>query len=113
MIDFNNVSVKYRNDDRFCILKDLELHIEDGAFVFIVGKSGAGKSTLIRSLLRETDREDFDWRSFAEFHIGKQIYKNEAKIDVFDQLEWKWDEFVDYCWYTRLRYERRNPKFDR
>ncbi|MBE6038077.1 MAG: cell division ATP-binding protein FtsE [Anaerofustis stercorihominis] len=55
MIDFNNVSVKYRNDDRFCILKDLELHIEDGAFVFIVGKSGAGKSTLIRSLLRETD----------------------------------------------------------
>ena len=60
-----------------------------------------------------TDREDFDWKNFAKEHIGKQIYKNEAKIDVFDQLEYKWTEFIDYCWYTRLRYERDNPKFDR
>ena len=60
-----------------------------------------------------TDREDFDWRSFAETHIGKQIYKNEAKIDVFDQLEWRWTEFIDYCWYTRLKWERRNSKFDK
>ena len=60
-----------------------------------------------------TDREDFDWRGFTEKHIGKQIYKNKAKIDVFNQLEWRWDEFIDYCWHTRLRYERSNPKFDR
>lgn len=60
-----------------------------------------------------TNREDFDWKGFAEAHIGKQIYKNEAKIDVFDQLKYKWDEFIDYCWYTRLRYERDNPKFHR
>lgn len=58
-----------------------------------------------------TDREDFDWKSFAGVHIGKQIYKNEAKIDVFDQIEWRWPEFIDYCWHTRLRYERDNPKF--
>ena len=60
-----------------------------------------------------TDREDFDWCGFAEKHIGSQIYKNKAKIDVFDQLEWRWDEFIDYCWHTRLRYERDNPKFYR
>jgi predicted dehydrogenase len=35
----------------------------------------------------------------------------EAKIDIFDQLQWKWNEFIDYLWYTRLRYERDNPKF--
>lgn len=58
-----------------------------------------------------TDREDFDWRNFAETHIGKQIYKSEAKIDVFDQLEWRWQAFIDYCWHTRLKYERDNPKF--
>ena len=58
-----------------------------------------------------TDREDFDWRGFAELYIGKQIYKNEAKIDVFDQIEWRWTEFIDYCWYTRLKWERDNPKF--
>lgn len=60
-----------------------------------------------------TDDQNFDWRSFANEHIGKQIYKNEAKIDIFDQLQWKWREFIDYCWHTRLRYERDNPKFHR
>lgn len=60
-----------------------------------------------------TDREDFDWRGFAEKHIGKQIYKNKAKIDVFDQLTYanQFEKFIDYCWYTRLKYERDNPKF--
>ena len=60
-----------------------------------------------------TDDESFDWRSFANEHIGKQIYKNEAKIDIFDQLQWRWSEFIDYCWHTRLRYERDDPKFHR
>lgn len=60
-----------------------------------------------------TDDENFDWRGFAEQHIGMQIYKNEAKIDIFNQLEYRWDEFIDYCWYTRLKYERDDPKFYR
>lgn len=58
-----------------------------------------------------TDKKDFDWKGFAEKHISQQRYKNEVKIDVYDQLEWRWEEFIDYCWYTRLRYERDNPKF--
>ena len=60
-----------------------------------------------------TDRTDFDWKGFAKEHIGKQIFKNRAKIDIFDQLQWCWDEFIDYLWYTRLKYERTNSKFDR
>lgn len=60
-----------------------------------------------------TDDQSFDWRGFANEYIGKQIYKNEEKIDIFDQLQWKWDEFIDYLWYTRLKYERDDPKFFR
>lgn len=59
-----------------------------------------------------SDRIDFDWRGLARKHIGKQIYKNKAKIDVWDQVESRFDELVDYVWYTRLRYERKNSKFD-
>lgn len=60
-----------------------------------------------------TDDESFDWRGFAEIHIGTQIYKNKAKIDVWDQLFYSWFDFIDYCWHTRLKYERDNPKFHR
>ena len=59
-----------------------------------------------------TDREDFDWRGFAETHINKQVYKNKAKIDVFNQIEYVWDDFITYLWTTRLKWERNNPKFN-
>lgn len=53
-----------------------------------------------------TDDKSFDWRSFAEKHINGQIYKNKAKIDIYDQLQWKWDEFIDYVWNYRHKYQR-------
>lgn len=48
-----------------------------------------------------TDDTSFDWRGFAEKHTARQIYGNEAKIDVFDQVDYRWEEFVDYCWGNR------------
>jgi hypothetical protein len=62
-----------------------------------------------------TDREDFDWRGFAEVHIGRQIYKNRAKVDVYDQLTFadQFEKLIDCCWYTHLPYERDSEKFHR
>ena len=57
--------------------------------------------------------DSFDWFTFANYHIGRQVYSSKAKIDIYDQLAWKWSDFVDYCWYTHLPYERKHEKFDR
>ncbi len=51
MIQFCNVSKMYKHD--FAAVKNIDLNIEPGEFLFIVGKSGAGKSTLIKLLLKE------------------------------------------------------------
>ncbi len=49
-IEISNVSFKYPQMDRW-ILKNINIHIEPGEYVAIVGPSGSGKSTLIRLLL--------------------------------------------------------------
>lgn len=51
MIEFKNVKKIYPNGTK--ALDGVNLRIEDGEFVFIVGHSGAGKSTLTKLLLRE------------------------------------------------------------
>ncbi|MFR9067109.1 MAG: ATP-binding cassette domain-containing protein [Faecalibacterium prausnitzii] len=35
-------------------LEDINFHVDDGEFVFLLGHSGAGKSTLLKLILRET-----------------------------------------------------------
>ena len=51
MIEFKNVSKAYSENNY--VLKDINIKINDGEFVFIVGHSGAGKTTLTKLLLRE------------------------------------------------------------
>ena len=48
MIEFKNVYKTYPNG--FTALKNINLQIEQGEFVAIIGLSGAGKSTILRHL---------------------------------------------------------------
>lgn len=59
-----------------------------------------------------TGDKTFDWDTFSLYHLGRLPYTSRAKIDIWDQLVWRWDELVDYCWYTRLPYERKHSKFE-
>ena len=52
MINFDNVSKQYKNSNTPA-LDGINLSIEQGDFVFLVGQSGSGKSSLLRLLLKE------------------------------------------------------------
>ena len=56
MIEFKNESKRYPNG--FEALKNINLNIEQGEFIAIIGLSGAGKSTLIRTINRMHDITD-------------------------------------------------------
>jgi cell division transport system ATP-binding protein len=51
LIKFVNISKEYKNG--VTALYDINVEINKGEFVFLVGSSGAGKSTLIKILLKE------------------------------------------------------------
>jgi len=100
MIEFNNVSKIYKND--FAAVKNINLTINAGEFIFIVGKSGAGKSTLIKLLLKEInptegtikykeqDVTKIRKRNLAEYRrrIGFvfQDYKLLPKLTVYENI---------------------------
>jgi cell division transport system ATP-binding protein len=55
-IEFRDVRVEYSN--RQVALRDFNLTIEQGDFVFLVGRTGAGKSTVLKLLTREVEETD-------------------------------------------------------
>ena len=52
MIHFDNVTKTYANQGRPA-LENVNLDVEKGEFVFLVGPAGSGKSTFLRLILKE------------------------------------------------------------
>lgn len=86
MIEFNDVGLVYPNGT--VGLKNVNLTIEDGEFVVIVGLSGAGKSTLIRSINRlvtPTSGELFVDGEDTVKHRGRQLRNLRTKVGMIFQ----------------------------
>ena len=86
MIEFKNVSKVYPNGTRG--LDGVNLKIEQGEFVAIIGLSGAGKSTLIRTINRMIDITDgqltVDGTDVMTLK-GKELRKFRRKIGMIFQ----------------------------
>ncbi len=55
LINYNNVDV-YQGES--LILKDVNFHVDEGEFIYIIGKVGSGKSSLLKTLYCELDIYD-------------------------------------------------------
>ena len=86
MIKFNKVSLKY--DKEAYAIKELSLKINEGEFVFIVGKTGAGKSTLFKLLTRELKPTSGTIKVFnenIEFMNNTEIPRYRRRLGVIFQ----------------------------
>jgi hypothetical protein len=58
-----------------------------------------------------TENTTLDWISFAKEIFDKKGWNGcRAKIDVFDQLLFRFDEFIDFCWNYEHKYQRRKKE---
>ena len=76
MIQFSNVKKSY--EPGHPVLDGINLTIQDGEFVFIVGESGAGKTTMMKLMLREEKIDsgkltvgDVDLSKISNFRVPK------------------------------------------
>ena len=44
LIDYKKANI-YQND--LCVLHDVDFHVDEGEFIYIIGKVGSGKSSLL------------------------------------------------------------------
>ena len=68
-------------------LKDVNITIDDGEFVFITGRSGSGKSTLIKILLKEVEPtsgrvvvNDMDLRKMPRRYVPKYVVFQDFRL---------------------------------
>lgn len=58
-----------------------------------------------------TDNTSFDWDGFIKregYHErnDRVLYGEELKIDVYDQLQFRWKDFIEYVWNFHHKYQR-------
>ncbi|MBI2773956.1 MAG: cell division ATP-binding protein FtsE [Chloroflexi bacterium] len=89
MITLDDVSKRYPNGTY--ALRDIDLRIDAGEFVFAVGSSGAGKSTLNRLLIREelptTGRVVVDGQDVARLPRGRVAHLRRKVGIVFQDFK--------------------------
>lgn len=78
-IEFNNCSFSYENSAKV-VIKDLNLHIEDGEYVAIVGASGSGKSTLMRLIL------GFEKPTAGKIYVGGKDLEQYELSEIRQQM---------------------------
>ena len=77
MVNLEGVKMRYPGS-KVDALQDIDLKVEDGEFVFLVGPSGSGKSTIIKLLSGEVRAvggrisvNDFELRTIKRRHLPK------------------------------------------
>ena len=58
LIDFKNVNISHLDGES--VLKGVNFHVDEGEFIYLIGRVGAGKSSLLKTIYMEMDIDSAD-----------------------------------------------------
>ncbi|HEX3427736.1 MAG TPA: ABC transporter ATP-binding protein [Candidatus Limnocylindrales bacterium] len=90
LVRFSGVSCGY---DRRKVLRDIDLTIEEGAFVGIVGPSGAGKTTLLRAMVGAVPRLEGSL-TFGGRPVGRGGTPGVGWVPQLETVDWNFPATV-------------------
>ena len=66
LVDFKNVNICQESK---CVLENVNFHVDEGEFIYIIGKVGAGKSSLLKTMYCELDIESADCANVLDHNL--------------------------------------------
>ena len=67
LISYKNANIYQRHG--ICVLKDVNFQVEEGQFVYIIGRVGSGKTSLLRTLYFELDMDEADEAKVFDYDL--------------------------------------------
>ena len=58
LISYKNANIYQRHG--ICVLKNVNFHVDEGQFIYLIGRVGSGKTTLMRTLYCELEIDEAD-----------------------------------------------------
>ena len=79
LIDYKKANI-YQNDG-VLVLENVDFHVDEGEFIYIIGRVGAGKSSLLKTLYFELDVDEAETAVVQRFEA--QIYSCASSPDGY------------------------------
>jgi cell division transport system ATP-binding protein len=73
LIDYKNANIYQK--DGILVLKEVNFHVDEGEFIYIIGRVGAGKSTLLKTMYFELDVHEADEATVLDHDLREMKQK--------------------------------------
>ena len=87
LINYKNADIYHKDGDT--VLRNVNFHVEEGEFIYLIGRVGSGKSSLLKTLYMEMDIDKADEATVLGYNLldirRKQIPELRRKMGIIFQ----------------------------